>query len=395
MRFSCNQDTFSKVLNSVYKFIPTKSSLPILSSFLIYTENGQLAVSGNDIYSGIEIRFGVDVIEEGRIAVPAKVLVDFVNAIPSGVVNMNVEEGKLIVESGKYRADLSLMIAEDYPQLLDYSKSMEIASVAGSMLYRAVKHVAFAVSDDPARPLMMGIKLEIEDSEMALVGSNTVRLSRYAIQIDTSTNSKKSKKKSEDIATTDTGEIGEINFVVQGKVFEKFADVISEFDSLDGSDAVKVFYNDSKGQVVFSYKDIVVFNRIVEGVFPDYKARLPKEYNLKYTLSTQEVNNAMKVINGMARGGQSGKVGIYIDSNSNTLTFKIADSVIGSNQATVDISSIEGEVFDISCSYKFLVDSLSLVKADTVTFGMNDTASPIMISDSEEPTWLYITMPMR
>ena len=82
MKFSCNQDTFSKYLNIVSRVVSNKPGLPILNNVFFSTEKGKLIMRSTDLELSITTWIGADIEDDGQVTLPAKQLAEFVNSIP-------------------------------------------------------------------------------------------------------------------------------------------------------------------------------------------------------------------------------------------------------------------------------------------------------------------------
>ena len=70
MKFSCNQDTFSKYLNIVSRIVTTKPGLPILSNVLFESDKGKLTMKTTDLELSISTWIGADIQDDGKITIP-------------------------------------------------------------------------------------------------------------------------------------------------------------------------------------------------------------------------------------------------------------------------------------------------------------------------------------
>ena len=67
MKFSCNQQTLSRALNTVSKAVTSRTTIPILKGILLeVNEDNTLTLSASDLDLSIEKRIGV---KRGRIRI--------------------------------------------------------------------------------------------------------------------------------------------------------------------------------------------------------------------------------------------------------------------------------------------------------------------------------------
>ena len=88
MRVSCLQENLSKGLGIVGRAVATRSTLPITQNVLISTDEGRLKLAATNLEIAITTWIGANVEEEGSISVPARLLSEFVNSLPSDTINI-------------------------------------------------------------------------------------------------------------------------------------------------------------------------------------------------------------------------------------------------------------------------------------------------------------------
>ena len=162
MQFSCNQDTFSKYLNIVSRIVNSKPGLPILNNILFDAKGGKVHLTATDLEIGINTWIGADVQSEGTITVPAKQLSEFVNSIPSEKVDVTLEKQMLTVSTVNNNAEFHTIPADDYPHVVSIDKEKAVLNISQEDLLKAVKRVAFAAASDDVKPVLTGVRIEIE-----------------------------------------------------------------------------------------------------------------------------------------------------------------------------------------------------------------------------------------
>ena len=86
MKLVCSKSNLLNGVQIVSKAVPNKTTMSILECILVdATENG-IRLTANDMELGIETLIKGDVIEEGKIALDAKILLDIVRKLPDNDV---------------------------------------------------------------------------------------------------------------------------------------------------------------------------------------------------------------------------------------------------------------------------------------------------------------------
>src|SRR3970040_1287504 len=90
MNVSCLQEHLAKGLGIVGRGVATRRTLPITSNFLIATDEGRLKLAATNLEIALSCWIGAQIEEEGAITVPARLLTDFVNSLPSEKMDLAV-----------------------------------------------------------------------------------------------------------------------------------------------------------------------------------------------------------------------------------------------------------------------------------------------------------------
>jgi len=177
MKFTCRQKNLEKGLNQVYKAVPTKANLPILSNIHLLAKDGRLRLSATNLDTSITTYVGVSIEEEGAITVPAKIFRDLISNLPEGVVTLTLERGLLHVQADDNKAQLNTVSAEEYPEVPVMGNDAEFLEIESAMFADAVKSVVFAAATDTTRPIFSGVYLSFMDGLLSVVASDGFRLS--------------------------------------------------------------------------------------------------------------------------------------------------------------------------------------------------------------------------
>jgi len=163
MKFTCRQENLERGLNQVYKAVPNKAALPILSNIHLLAQDGRLRLSATNLDTSITTHVGVSIEEEGAITVPAKILRDLISNLPEGVITFTLKNGLLHVLSEDNKAELNTISAEEYPEIPVMGNDVEVLEIESALFADAVKSVVFAASTDTARPIFSGVYLSFVD----------------------------------------------------------------------------------------------------------------------------------------------------------------------------------------------------------------------------------------
>ena len=142
MNTSCLQENLSKGLAVVGRAVATNPTLPVLSHVLVKTVNGatqQIHLAATDLELSIACQVGAKVQEEGAFALPARLLSDLVNALPSERIDLSRVNGSLHLACGRNEADVKGVDAQEFPALpaIEGDHTLEIDPVVASSKTRS------------------------------------------------------------------------------------------------------------------------------------------------------------------------------------------------------------------------------------------------------------------
>jgi len=372
MKFSCNQDTFSKYLNILSRVVSTKPGLPILNNVFLQTDKGKLTMKTTDLELSITTWIGADVKDDGKITLPAKQLSEFVNSIPEEVVNVEVEKQNFNISTSNNSASFNTMPSDDFPSIPSVDKKKEpFIQINSADLVMAINRVAFAAATDDIKPVLTGVKVEIEEDEISLIATDGLRLSKQVIKT-----SKNDKTKS---------------FLVPVRALTELSHIINEMGGEE--DKISVYIIEDKNQVMFRVGDIDLVSRLIDGEFPEYKQIIPTGYKTKCEIEREEFLNSLKVVNIIARSVLGNKMILNIDPKEDQISLSATQADLGKNESNFKCK-VEGEELKIAFSSKLLTDILNHVDYEDIIFECSEAVRPGVFKIKDDENFIHLVMPM-
>jgi DNA polymerase III subunit beta len=372
MKFSCNQDTFSKYLNILSRVVSTKPGLPILNNVFLQTDKGKLTMKTTDLELSITTWIGADVKDDGKITLPAKQLSEFVNSIPEEVVNVEVEKQNFNISTSNNSASFNTMPSDDFPSIPSVDKKKEpFIQINSADLVMAINRVAFAAATDDIKPVLTGVKVEIEEDEISLIATDGLRLSKQVIKT-----SKNDKTKS---------------FLVPVRALTELSHIMNEMGGEE--DKISVYIIEDKNQVMFRVGDIDLVSRLIDGEFPEYKQIIPTGYKTKCEIEREEFLNSLKVVNIIARSVLGNKMILNIDPKEDQISLSATQADLGKNESNFKCK-VEGEELKIAFSSKLLTDILNHVDYEDIIFECSEAVRPGVFKIKDDENFIHLVMPM-
>ena len=241
MNFIVSSTTLLKHLQSISGALGVGSALPILDNFLFEINDGQLSISASDLENVMKTTLEVEANEAGRIAIPAKLLLDVLKSLPDQPCTFKVDADKATVEI-VYDNGKSKMVgynADDFPKTpaIDDSKSLK---VNGDVISQGINKTLFAAGNDELRPVMSGVFFQFTAQDVIFVATDAHKLVRYKrTDIDS------------DISTS---------FVLPRKALTLLK------SNLSGEEEIMMEYNTTNAK--FSFNDLELVCRLIDGKYP-------------------------------------------------------------------------------------------------------------------------------
>ena len=177
MKLSCTQENLSKGVATAGRAVPTRTALPAALNILLSTDGGKLRISGTNLEISMTTWITASVDKEGTVAVPAKVLSDFVNSLPAGRIDLEVEPENhvLKLDAGKSTARIHGMDPEEFPKIPTMENAM-VAQADSAAFKASIGKVAFASAVDDTRAVLNGIDLKLEKDRVTFAAADGFRL---------------------------------------------------------------------------------------------------------------------------------------------------------------------------------------------------------------------------
>jgi len=362
MKISVSLEKLKRGLLVLDKIVASKSTLPILNNVLIKVDENQVVLSATDLEMGISYYLGGKIDQPGSITVPGRVLSSFVGSLVEDKIELEGREGILYAKTDKSEANLNGMPADEFPSIPEV-KGKEVLEIDGSLLKLAINQVGFAASFDESRPIFTGVYFEVGNNTLKLAATDSYRLAEKVIAIPTKEEAK---------------------FIVPIKTIQEIHRVIN------GGEKIKVTVSDN--QIMFSFPDMDLVSRVIEGEYPDYTQVIPKVFKTKAIVSAHDLLGVVKTASFFARESANnvrltfGKGGINIEASS---------SQLGNFKSSVT-AEVTGEDNDIGFNARYVLDALNGIGGESVAVEMVGKLNPGLIRPADEKSGLtYIIMPLR
>ncbi|SKA91409.1 DNA polymerase-3 subunit beta [Clostridium sp. USBA 49] len=363
MKFICEKNKLQEAIFTAQKAITGKSTMSILEGILLIAKDNELTLIGSDIDLSIETKIKVDVIEEGSIVVDSKLFGELIKKLPPFEVQIStIPNNSIELICQKSKAVLKYKNSDEFPMLPKINENI-IFSIPQKMLKSMIKGTIFATAQDEIRPILTGVKFEINNNKLNLVALDGLRLAL----------------RSENIDNDNT-----INAVIPGKTLNEVSKIIEDSD-----DKINITF--TPNHILFNLGNTKIISRLLEGEFINYNSIIPDEYNLKVIVKRNEFLDCLERASLMAKDGNTNLVKLDIKDDTMVIT---SDSQLGKSREEVNII-MQGEPLKIAFNARFLIDVFKVMEEEEIILELTSNVSPCIIKNKDKNNCTYLVLPVR
>ena len=375
MKVTVLQENLARGLSVVSKAVSPRSTLPVLANVLIASDEGRLRLSATTLEMGITCWIPARIEEEGSTTVPARTFSDLVSTLPSDQVmlKLDVQTQSLNVRGGTSTNDIKCIDAQEFPPLP--TPDLEGAvQINGGDFREMIHQVVFAASSDEARPVLMGVLIQVDKDKLTMAAADGFRLSVRK-------------------AVLSTPAPASVSAIVPAQALKELARVAS-----DGEEPIYMVLPKGRGQVVFRVKDVEVVSQLIDGTFPDFQQIIPRSYKSRTLVATSSLLKACKQAEIFAREGSNvARFNIKTaqsDMQPSEVEISATSEETGKNETIVE-ATVDGGGLLIAFNVKFLREALEVIRTPNVALETSAPNAPGVVKPVGDDQFLHVIMPMH
>ena len=362
MKLKVTQENLNKALGLVARVANTRGTLPILSNVLLKIEGNRLSVAATNLDIAISCQLGAQVQTEGSLTVPARLLQDFVNGLPSGVIELEQDDQRLKITTDSYKSVINGVAADEFP-VMPAIEGGTAWKISAPLLKKALQQVLIAASSDESRPVLTGVLFHTVDGMLYAAATDSYRLA---------------EKRLAEVP-------GDVKLLIPASALHDVQRIIADFEG-----DIQVVHDDQ--QVQFRAGDVELVARLIEGNYPDYRKLVPAGFSTTATLARSELVNITKVSSLFARES-AGSIVVSVDEPSESIWIHAVASQLGENNATLKVAATGSG--SITLNSRYLLDGLQAMDSKTVKIGFNGKLEAVMLTAENSDDYLHIIMPLK
>ena len=376
MRLSCLQENLNRGLTVIGRAVATRTTLPITHNVLMSTDNGRLKLSATNLELAISTWVGGVIEVEGSLTVPARLLTEFVSSLGSESIDLDSENNAKVLEikCGRFEATISGTDSEEFPPIPSVDQGIRV-QVDSQTLKTGINQTVVAAATEESRPVLTGIKLEVNEDQFTLAAADGFRLAVYKGNVERAVDEP-------------------ISVIIPARTLTEISRFIG-----DQQELIDVVVSPSGAQALFRLTNVEVVTQLIHGNFPTFAEIL--EDAMKDTKTTVDVEldkflSATRSASIFARDS-SGIVRMKLSpgegDNSGQITISSRAEELGENIGEID-GLVTGEESQIAFNSKYLLDVLSAIKTDNVSLTTSGPSRAGVFKATDSDHYMHLVMTM-
>ena len=369
MKFSANTIDLQRALGKLSSVVPSKSTLPILENILFDLLNSTLTLTATDMDLSLTVSVSVKGLEDGRIAIPAKRLMDTIRSLDdssSPTFSADITTNKISINTSNGHYSLTGESAKEFPTISQF-KGTDQLEIAVNTIKKIIHRTTFAVSTDELRPAMMGVLLQPKQGELRAVATDGHRLVRSVYKLSKDVGLKK-------------------EIIVPAKALQ----IVSK-----SVDSGKISIAMSDTHIQFAFDNTTLISRLIDETYPNYESVIPTDNDRKLKVNRNAIIASVR------------RVSLYASATTHQVKFEVDKTAVAVSAQDIDFGGdakesveceFEGEKLEIGFNATYVVDMLTHLESESVIFRFSSPTRAGIVSPetpSEDEDITMLVMPVR
>ncbi|MCQ2799308.1 MAG: DNA polymerase III subunit beta [Bacilli bacterium] len=371
MRFTIDKEQFLKGLLIAGRGISPKNAMPQLLCFKLEMTTIGLEITAFNgdvtVFTRVPLKLNEkEIIRNyslGSSLINAHFLTEIVRKMEGSELSLDViDESIAKIDDGNSVFKLPCMNSDEYPDI-DLEKTGSTFSIGCTELTKLVEQTAFAALDKDTRPILNAINLKAEGGQFTALATDSARLSRKAVAIDSS-------------------------IVFNANVSAKTI-----------TDIVKLFENNYEVEVcstgekmILSFGQTVVSTRLIGGEYPVKNSIIPQNFNYSLQINASQLLNAIDRVSILS----SDRAAIVkLSMNSEGIEISSSGDQNGSGSEKLSTIQYQGERLEVAFNALFVSQAVKALGAEDVTLKFVGEMKPFVVLDPKDDSVVELITPMR
>lgn len=368
MKIICHREGLLSACQLASVAVPARDVKPILKNLKAVVTDERFTLMATDLELGIRIEVrGIKVEEPGAALFPTSRLVSILRESTDEEMTIEAGPESCIVRGASAEFEMPGEDPAAFPDIPTFGEE-KYHELSAGLLRDMIRRTVFAAAaaEHSRFGATTGLLWELEDSHAALIATDGRRLALAKGQAESHG------------GHTTKGQMP----VVPTKAMGLLERNLTEPDE-------KICISLRSNEALIKTERAMIYSRLVEGRFPNYRQVLPSKHTAKVPLTVGPFLSAVRQA-AIMTDDESKRVIFSFAKKKLTLQARGAESGRSKVEMPLDF---EGKAIEISFDPKFLVDMLRVLEPDTpLTLELTDSNTPAVFR--HEPDYLYVVVPL-
>jgi DNA polymerase-3 subunit beta len=366
VKISLERDVLLAQLQTVSRVASTRSAIQALSGVQLAAQESGCELRATDMDVGLRVPLEAEVVGEGTVVLPARLMLDVVRSLPANQVSIELRSAEQDVElvAGNATFHIRVLRGDDFPPFPEPDTESAVELPADAFVATALK-VAGSASRDETRPVLTGILVSASERELRMVATDSYRLSVKETTLETPLSSG-----------------FEVN--VPARALQELARLVTHAGDEPLSVSVR------QNQVLFTFGRVILSSRLIDGQFPNYRQLLPESFEHELRIAGAEFTEVVRRMSLLAQKNAP----LRLSFAAGELTVSAQTPDVGEASESLPVA-FQGEPLEIGFNPEFLRAGLEAIDEGDVLLKLISPLRPGLIEAADESRFRYLIMPIR
>lgn len=352
------------IVQSLERITSKNATLPILNNIFFEIKNGTLIARATNLHVGAEYTVPVKSEGEWSCVVSGTTLRHIVQSLPQNEILEIVFDGKTLqMKAGKAKMTLATESTEEFPTLPQIEDG-DVCKLPIEVITGGIQSVVYAASLSDIKPEIASVYMYTDGADIVFVATDTFRLAEKKYHLQKT--------------------IEGLQVLIPAR---NALEIMKLFSDKEGD--VEIHY--TKHQISFFSEGLYCTTRVVDGMFPDYRQIIPKEFTTEMKVIKEELATTLKLSDIFSNKFNEMSVSVHPDQGHCVVTSN--NNEVGEQEYTLQ-ATITGEPIEIHMNQRYLVEGLPTLASDSIVFLLTK-GRPLIVRGTTDTSFTYLIMPMN
>lgn len=365
MKFTCTAEKLKEAFGVADRATGKNLALPILGNILIKVTDKTIKILATNLSLGIECVISAVVESEGVTALRGDIIVQYLSVLKQNEeVSCELIGDLFVCKTKKSKISIKTFPYEDFPTIPIVNGTK--ITIPSKTLVVGVNAVVYSTAPTDIKPEISGVCIYTDQEALVFVATDSFRLAEKKIKV----------KQIPSISS---------QLIIPAK---NIIEVVKMLDGVD--DMVSVEY--TQNQISFTYRNMYMTSRLINGNFPDYKQIIPKEKTTEAIVLKQDLILNLKMANVFS--GKLNQVIFDIKPKEKSFVIHTTSSDIGDETSSLD-AVFSGLELSLSVNLRYFIDCFQSISSDSISITASGPQKPVIVRGSDDSSFTYLVMPMN